>query len=372
VELEREAHLPERAREEGWHTSDFIAADEEGWELAGDFIAAEEAVRAENEREAHLAQRAREERRVQLREERRHLTSDLLKLAQTAAENEALRAAVDSARRENNEHESESAAWAERAEEEFHSFSSLPRLGFDSTKPDFYKRQDISAGQDPRQPELFGVFDGGFSAAEIFDARAVFDGQRAAAVGRHAGEAFSAGGIISGGFSAAEIFDAHAGLKSAAESFIPAWANPRDFGIFGGGFSAAEILDTHADWAACGSRGPVPVTDRRAHAVSSIPEVQPPAEDEDAEAAAGLLQRLIRGRAAQDTMFAGKEALIGLIKELRRNTQVRDEVLDEANVGISSSEVQPPAEDEDAEAADQPLQQARRLRLIRGLFGTLR
>jgi hypothetical protein len=55
-----------------------------------------------------------------------------------------------------------------------------------------------------------------------------------------------------------------------------------------------------------------------------IPEVQPPVEDEDAEAAAGLLQKLIRGRAAQNNMFAGKEKRAELIKELRL-----DEVLDE-------------------------------------------
>eukprot|EP01052_Picozoa_sp_SAG31_P029778 SAG31_NODE_2991_length_4810_cov_8.338145_2_plen_418_part_00 len=60
-----------------------------------------------------------------------------------------------------------------------------------------------------------------------------------------------------------------------------------------------------------------------------IPEVAPPSEDEDAENAAALLQRLIRGRAAQNRMFAGKEKRAELIKELRLDeilTEMKDEL----------------------------------------------
>lgn len=61
-----------------------------------------------------------------------------------------------------------------------------------------------------------------------------------------------------------------------------------------------------------------------------IPEVAPPPEDEDAEAAAALLQRLVRGRAAQNRMFAGKEKRAELIKELRLDeilVEMKDELV---------------------------------------------
>lgn len=67
-----------------------------------------------------------------------------------------------------------------------------------------------------------------------------------------------------------------------------------------------------------------------------IPEVMAPPEDEEADVAAGLLQRLVRGRAVQNRMFAGKEKRAELIKELRLD-EVLVEMKDELALAEAAS-----------------------------------
>jgi hypothetical protein len=54
--------------------------------------------------------------------------------------------------------------------------------------------------------------------------------------------------------------------------------------------------------------------------------VPPQEEDDDLEQAAILLQKLIRGRTVQNTMYYGKERRLNLIDELRTRRQVRQDV----------------------------------------------
>ncbi len=62
----------------------------------------------------------------------------------------------------------------------------------------------------------------------------------------------------------------------------------------------------------------------------------PQEEDDDLEQAAILLQRLIRGRTTQNTMYYGKERRLNLIDELRTGRQVHKDI-DESG-GIPTSE----------------------------------
>lgn len=57
------------------------------------------------------------------------------------------------------------------------------------------------------------------------------------------------------------------------------------------------------------------------------PHFAPPQEeDDDLEQAAILLQKLIRGRTVQNTMYYGKERRLNLIDELRTRRQVRQDM----------------------------------------------
>jgi pregnane X receptor len=55
-----------------------------------------------------------------------------------------------------------------------------------------------------------------------------------------------------------------------------------------------------------------------------VPEVSPPQVDEELDRSAILLQRLLRGRAQQNAMFAAKEKRAELIKELRLSEVIND------------------------------------------------
>eukprot|EP01047_Picozoa_sp_COSAG01_P007569 COSAG01_NODE_289_length_19391_cov_119.323122_5_plen_649_part_00 len=69
-----------------------------------------------------------------------------------------------------------------------------------------------------------------------------------------------------------------------------------------------------------------------------VPEISAPAEgEEEVDHAATLLQRLLRGRATQNSMFAAKEKRAELIKELRL-AEVIDEISDELKVSDSAAE----------------------------------
>lgn len=61
----------------------------------------------------------------------------------------------------------------------------------------------------------------------------------------------------------------------------------------------------------------------------------PKPEEDDFEQAAILLQKIIRGRAAQNTMYYGKERRLNLIDELRTRRQVRKEIEDIGGIPLS-------------------------------------
>ena len=69
-----------------------------------------------------------------------------------------------------------------------------------------------------------------------------------------------------------------------------------------------------------------------------VPEISAPVEgEEEVDHAATLLQRLLRGRATQNSMFAAKEKRAELIKELRL-AEVIDEISDELKVSEAAAE----------------------------------
>ena len=61
----------------------------------------------------------------------------------------------------------------------------------------------------------------------------------------------------------------------------------------------------------------------------------PQEEDDDLEQAAILLQKLIRGRTAQNTMYYGKERRLNLINELRTGRQVHKNIDESGGIPIS-------------------------------------
>ena len=61
----------------------------------------------------------------------------------------------------------------------------------------------------------------------------------------------------------------------------------------------------------------------------------PQEEDDDLEQAAILLQKLIRGRVAQNTMYYGKERRLNLINELRTRGPVRKEIGDNGGIPLT-------------------------------------
>jgi hypothetical protein len=67
-----------------------------------------------------------------------------------------------------------------------------------------------------------------------------------------------------------------------------------------------------------------------------VPEVSPPQMDEEVDRSAILLQRLLRGRAQQNSMFAAKEKRAELIKELRLS-EVIDDLADEIKVADAAT-----------------------------------
>ena len=68
-----------------------------------------------------------------------------------------------------------------------------------------------------------------------------------------------------------------------------------------------------------------------------VPEVSPPQVDEEIDRSAMLLQRLLRGRAQQNSMFAAKEKRAELIKELRLS-EVIDDLADEIAVADAAQD----------------------------------
>lgn len=68
-----------------------------------------------------------------------------------------------------------------------------------------------------------------------------------------------------------------------------------------------------------------------------VPEISKPVENENVDRAAILLQRLLRGRSTQNSMFSAKEKRTELIKELRL-AEVIDEISDDLAVSNAAAE----------------------------------